>query len=293
MILLTGATGTVGRPLLARLLGAGFEVRCFVREPRRLGPNRVQVQIAIGDLARYDRLDRAMRGVETVIHLGATTRDQARGTIEEINGVATLRLLSAARRAGVQRFVQITAPGASVVSPSRLICTQALVARAVRQSGLESVAFEAGIIYAPEDPWMRRLRELIRLPVMPVIGDGSAQFQPIWADDAADAVTAVLLREITTPDAPIALAGPQVLSHDQILRIAMRHFGRQRPLLHLPKSPARRVLRRQERRFGQAAPVTWDQVALLQESALSSVGDQDLEALGVSPLPIADVLPPN
>lgn len=288
---MTGATGTLGKPLLQRLLGAGEQVRCFVREPRRLGPNRVQVHIALGDLGERGGLDRAMRGVDTVIHLACTTRDQGRGTIEELNGVATLRLISAAKRAGVRRFVYVSSFGASQISPSRFIRTQALAADAVKNSGLEAVIFEAGIIYAPDDPWITLMRELARLPVMPVIGNGKSAFQPIWADDAADAVTATLLKGIATPGAPIALAGPDVFTQDQILRIVMRHFGAQKPLLHIPRGFARKVLDWQEQRAGQAALATWDQVALLQESILSPRGTGDLKVLGVDPLPMPDVLP--
>lgn len=288
---MTGATGTLGKPLLQRLLGSGEQVRCFVREPRRLGPSRVQVQIALGDLRERGGLDRAMRGVDTVIHLAATTRDQGRATIEELNGVATLRLLSAAKRAGVRRFVYVSSFGASQISPSRFIRTQALAAEAVKHSGLEAVIFEAGIIYAPDDPWITLMRELAKLPVMPVIGNGKAAFQPIWAEDAADAITATLLKEIATPGAPIALAGPDAFTQDQILQIVMRHFGAQKPLLHIPKGFARNVLDWQERRAGQAALATWDQVALLQESILSQRGTGDLKVLGVDPLPMPDVLP--
>ncbi|MGK2879174.1 MAG: NAD(P)H-binding protein [Solirubrobacterales bacterium] len=288
---MTGATGTLGKPLLQRLLGAGEQVRCFVREPRRLGPNRVQVQIALGNLADTDGLDRALRGVDTVIHLAATTRDQPRGTIEELNGVATLRLLNAAKRAGTRRFVYVSSFSASQSSGSRFVRMQALAAEAVKGAELESVIFEAGIIYAPDDPWIKLMSELARLPVMPVIGSGKAAFQPIWSEDAADAVTATLLRDIATPGAPIALAGPDTLNQDQILKIVMRHFGAQKPLLHLPTGVSRRMLDRQERRFGQAALATWDQVALLQDSILSHRGTGDLSALGVDPLPMPDVLP--
>ncbi len=288
---MTGATGTVGRPLLTRLLGAGEEVRCLVREPRRLGPNRVQVQISIGDLSAPQGFDRAMRGVDTLIHLATTTRDQSRGTIEEIGGVATLRLISAARRAGVRRIVHISSFGASSISPSRFIRTQGLAAEAVRNSGLEAVQFEAGIIYAPDDPWIRLLHELSHLPLMPVIGNGKAAFQPIWAEDAADAITAVLLKGIATPGAPIALAGPETLTQDQIVRLVTRHFGTNKPLLHIPRGFAKRVLDWQERRAGAAALATWDQVALLQHSVLSPRGTGDLEAVGVSPLPMVDVMP--
>lgn len=291
MILMTGATGTLGKPLLQRLLGAGEQVRCLVREPRRLGPSRVQVQISIGDLSDGKGFDRAMRGIDTVIHLAATTRDQGRGTIEELNGLATVRLITAARRAGVRRIVFVSSFGASTSSTSRFIRTQALAAEAVKQSGLEAVIFEAGIIYAPDDPWVKLMSELAKLPAMPVIGSGKASFQPIWAEDAADAITATLLKDIATPGAPIALAGPDALSQDQILKIVMRHFGAQKPLIHLPTGFSRKVLDWGERHMGQTALATWDQVALLQESILSPRGTGDLGVLGVDPLAMVDVLP--
>ena len=51
MLLLTGATGLVGSAVLRRLTARGDPVRCLVRDPRRLGAERVRVQLAIGDLS--------------------------------------------------------------------------------------------------------------------------------------------------------------------------------------------------------------------------------------------------
>ncbi|MGH2958942.1 MAG: hypothetical protein ACRDKE_05010, partial [Solirubrobacterales bacterium] len=71
----------------------------------------------------------------------------------------------------------------------------------------------------------------------------------------------------------------------------MRHFGAQKPLIHLPTGISRKALNWQEKRFRQAALATWDQVVLLQDSILSPRGTGDLSALGVDPLPMPDVLP--
>src|SRR5205807_7215094 len=113
MILLTGATGNVGSALLRHLTASGERVRCLVRDPRRLGPERVRVQIALGDLADPASFRNALRGVETVVHLAAAIRDQPRASVEELNAVGTLRLLQAAERTGVRRFVFFSALGAS------------------------------------------------------------------------------------------------------------------------------------------------------------------------------------
>src|SRR5436305_3264295 len=105
MLLLTGATGLVGSALLRRLVAGGTAVRCLVRDPRRLGAERVRVQIALGDLADPPSFRNALRGVDEVVHLAATIRDQPRGSIEELNGIATWRMVEAAERSGVERFV--------------------------------------------------------------------------------------------------------------------------------------------------------------------------------------------
>src|SRR5665811_2422633 len=75
VLLLTGATGAIGSRLLPLLLEGEEPVRCLVREPRRLGEHRVDVQITMGDLSEMAdpyRLRQSMRGVDTVIHLAAT-----------------------------------------------------------------------------------------------------------------------------------------------------------------------------------------------------------------------------
>src|SRR5437763_14130871 len=131
MILVTGATGNVGSALLRRLIAGGARVRCLVRDPRRLGPERVRVQISLGDLADASSFRNALRGVDTVVHLAAAIRDQPRASIEELNGVATLRLIRAAKAANVERFLFFSAMGATENSRSRFFRAKALAEKAV------------------------------------------------------------------------------------------------------------------------------------------------------------------
>src|SRR5437764_8831111 len=180
MLLLTGATGTVGRPLLRRRVAAGVPVRCMVRDPRRLGSERVRVQIALGDLADPFSFRYALRGVDTVVHLAAAIRDQPAGSIEELAGIATWRLVHAAERAGVERFVFFSALGASTRNPARLLRAKALAERAVVSSAVSHTIFAPSMAYAPGDPFLRLLERLSLLPAMPLSGGGRAAFQPIW-----------------------------------------------------------------------------------------------------------------
>src|SRR6266516_3661039 len=132
MLLLTGATGQIGSALLPRLVAAGTPVRCLVRDPRRLGADRVRVQIALGDLADPPSFRNAMRGVTTVVHLAASIRDQPGGSIEELNGIATWRMVEAAERSGVERFVFFSVLDASAHNRTRFLRAKALAEEAVR-----------------------------------------------------------------------------------------------------------------------------------------------------------------
>src|SRR5437588_2258262 len=200
MLLLTGATGTIGMALLRRLTNQGTPVRCLVRDPRRLGAERVRVQIALGDLSDHLSFRHALRGVDTVVHLASVIRDQPTGSIEELAGVATWRLVQAAERAGVQRFVFFSVLGASTRSRSRLLRAKAVAERAIVESSLAHTVFAPSIVYSPSDPYLTLLQRMSLLPAMPIPGAGSAAFEPIWAEDVAECVINAL------PGGPMAAA---------------------------------------------------------------------------------------
>ena len=224
MLLLTGATGLVGSALLHRLTAAGQPVRCLVRDPRRLGPDRVRVQIALGDLADPPSFRNALRGVSTVVHLAAVIRDQRGGSIEELNGIATWRMVQAAERAGVEHFVFFSSLGASSHDRTRALRAKALAERAVAASDVRHTVFAPSLVYAPGDRLLTLLERMAMvLPVMPISGRGTALYQPIWADDVADCVMRHLAHArgaagSANGHARFELAGPQTLSHREIAK---------------------------------------------------------------------------
>jgi uncharacterized protein YbjT (DUF2867 family) len=293
MLLLTGATGLVGSALLRRLVAEGAQVRCLVRDPRRLGAQRVRVQIALGDLTDPQSFRNAMRGVDTVVHLAASIRDQPRGSIEELNGIATWRMVQAAQRQDVERFVFFSVLGASTHHRARFFRAKALAEQAVREADLQSTVFASSIVYAPGDPWLTLLERMALLPLMPVSGRGRAKYQPIWAEDVADCVIAALhTPENRAPDTTerFELAGPQTLSHNEIVRLVLRSQDRGRPLLHVPTPIVSRALRLLEATIGQKAFATWDEAELMEVPMLSQRGAADVEGLGVMPQAMGAVL---
>jgi len=293
VLLLTGATGTVGLPLLRRLTASGTPVRCLVRDPRRLGSERVRVQIALGDLSDHLSFRHALRGVDTVVHLASVIRDQPGGSIEELAGVATWRLVRAAENAGVQRFVFFSALGASTRSRSRLMRAKAIAERALMESSLHYTVFAPSIVYSPSDPYLTLLQRMSLLPLMPIPGDGHAAFQPMWAEDVAQCVLAALpggALQGESDGARYELAGPETLTHEDIVEIALRSFHRRRKLIKIPISVVKRTLNAAELLMGPAAFATWDEAELLEIPMTSRHGTADAERLGVLPKSMRAVL---
>ena len=272
-------------------LRAGKTFVALAREPRRLGPLRVDVQIALGDLGELsapDLLRHALRGVDTVIHLAATICDQPPHRIEELNGLASVRLLQAAEHGGVQRFVFFSALNAGAAQRTRFFRAKWLAERAVCSSPLQTTIFAPSIVYDHSDPWITLLRRFSFLPVLPVSGFGQARFQPIWAKDAAQCV----INAIDQPrsQSRYELVGPETLTYDQMSDLVSRIAGRPRPLIHIPLPLIRSGLIAMRSVFGEQTFATWEEAELMEVSMLSRRGSADAMALGVSPRGMEEVL---
>jgi NADH dehydrogenase len=198
-------------------------------------------------------------------------------------------MVQAAERAGVERFLFFSALEASPWSPARFFRAKALAEEAVRASGVPHTIFAPSLVYSPGDPFLTLLERLaLLLPAMPVSGSGRALYQPIWADDVADCVVAAL--DGRDGRERYELAGPDTLSYEVIVRLALRSFGRRRAVVHVPLPVTRRVLALARLIAGNAVFATWDEVELMEVPMTSRSGTADAERLGVHPQPMRAVL---
>ena len=120
---------------------------------------------------------------------------------------------------------------------------------------------------------------------MPIPGCGRATFQPIWAEDVADCVIAALPggpREHEADGARYELAGPETLTHREIVEIALRSFRRRRPIVGVPTADRPPDPAAGELLMGPTAFATWDEAELLEIPMTSRHGTADAERLGVT-----------
>jgi len=200
-------------------------------------------------------------------------------------------MVEAAERAGVGHFVFFSALGASTHHRTRFGRAKALAEEVVGRSPLRTTIFAPSMVYTPGDPFLRLLEAASLAPLVPMSGRGRAVYQPLWADDAAACVVAALERD--PGEERYELAGPETLSHEAVVRLALCSFGRPRPVVKVPTPVVSRALRLVEAAMKSKAPAVWDEAELLEVSSTTPRGSTDVEALGVRPRAMAEVLGPR
>ena len=222
-VFLTGGSGFVGKGIRDRLRKAGDTCVCLVRpgSERKLASEtsfQEGLEITSGDLFDPDSLVRGMQGCDAVIHLVGIIREQpSRGvTFSRIHVDGTKRALEAAKQAGIKRFVHMSALGARENATSAYHRTKYEAEQLVQTSGIPYVIFRPSVIFGPGDEFVNMLADLVRLPLTPVIGDGSFLLQPVARETVADVFVQSLTHDAATNQI-FEAGGPEPISYGRIL----------------------------------------------------------------------------
>ncbi|MEO6716895.1 MAG: complex I NDUFA9 subunit family protein [Novosphingobium sp.] len=285
LIVLLGGSGFFGRHVAQELLTAGARLRIVSRHPERafairpLG-NLGQVQFLRGDVTRPESLAPALSGAAGVVNLvGAFA-----GDLDSLQGEGAGRVAAAARAAGASAFVQVSAIGADAASPIPYARTKGEGEAAVLAAFPSATILRPSLLFAPDDNFVNMFAGLIaKLPTLPVFGP-TAKLQPVFVDDAAEAVAAALVDPAAHGGKIYELAGPEVLSMLELHQRIAAAQGRERLFVELPDfiSGAFATLTG----WLPGAPITSDQWALLKAGNVASGKLPGLAELGVVAHPL-------
>ncbi len=235
MILVTGATNFVGREVVRQLVAQGHEVCCLVETSQfqqRL-PTEVTFSVVSASLSDGAGLDQAMCGIRAIIHLTREEeRPQERTLRDHVEG--TRNLVTAAREAGIPRFVYLSRLGATPASAYPLFRVKGESEAIVAESGLEHTTLRSAVIYGPEDTLTTRLVMLAKMSplVLPIPNVGMVRFQPVWIEDLASCIVATIGRDDLI-GRMIRLGGPEHFTLEQMIRRVLEGAGMRRRLLHV------------------------------------------------------------
>lgn len=233
MILVTGASGFVGRHVTRDLVASGQRVRAMVRDARGASVlEDVGCELVRGDVTDPASLLAAARGVRTIVHLVAIV-EGAPASFERVMAAGTGNLVEAARETGVRRIVLMSALGTGPGATVPYFRAKWAAEQAVASSGVEHVVLRPSFVFGTDGGALPRFLRVARLfPLTPVIGPGTQRVQPIWIDDLVRAVRFALDAELQ--ERPVELGGPETVTWSALWRRIKAALGTRRPALHIP-----------------------------------------------------------
>lgn len=226
-VFITGGSGFVGREIIQQLLVNHHMVRVLVRKADILG-DFGEIETVVGDTTHPESLRDQITGCDAVIHLVGIIREfPARGiTFNQLHIESTNNVLRAASEQGVKRYLQMSANGSREDGMTGYHRTKWEAEKSVRQSDLDWTIFRPSLIFGKDDQFVNMLAQLIKkLPLVPVMGDGQYQLQPVSVVDIAKSFAAALNKPETIGKT-YPCCGPQPFSYDQVLDLIAQALGK-------------------------------------------------------------------
>ena len=282
-ILVTGGSGVIGEGLIPELLSRGHRVRLLSRHAAEDVRQWPDVEPFEGNVADEPSVRGAADGCDAVLHIAGIVAEQPPdATFASINVGGTRNMVAEAQRANARRFVFISSLGAERGS-SDYHRSKLEAEMLVRQSPLAWTIVRPGNVYGPGDEVISLILKMVRaLPAVPVIDAGNQEFQPLWHEDLAGALRAIVERKDLSGQT-LLIAGPELTTMDDLLRRFAEITGRA-PLKVPVPMPLAKVTTRLASMIGNV-PIDETKLKMLEEENVVRGGNV-LRDLGVEPTPL-------
>ena len=235
IILVTGATGFVGRHLVQALRAKGYQIRALVRDSAKADALRaLGCEIASGDVTDISSLEKSMQGVDVVYHLVGIRREIGRQSFESVNTHGTKNVVDAMIKANLRRLIFVSIVKADPTSHSRYLRSKWFAEEAIRESSLSSTIFRSAVIYGEGGEGFTTLVNMVRnAPIVPVVGNGLYKMQPLFVGDLVECLVRALDNEETSKRL-YEIGGPETMTFNEVLRAIGETYGKRTRLLHQP-----------------------------------------------------------
>ncbi|HEY8102239.1 MAG TPA: NAD(P)H-binding protein [Burkholderiaceae bacterium] len=232
VLLLTGASGFLGRHLLEVLSAAGHQVICAVRNTSSKNVQDPRLRHIAVDFTRdFDEtmwLPR-LQGIDGVINAVGIIRETPFQTFDAIHVKTPRALFSACVHAGVKLVIQISALGADAGAQSRYHRSKKEADDFLVSLNLPSVIVQPSLIYGDDGTSAKLFTTLASLPVIPLPGAGKQMIQPVHIEDVSAVIVALLDKKLSS-GTRLPVVGPQPLSYRNFLSILRTSMGLKHPL---------------------------------------------------------------
>ncbi len=286
-IFITGGAGFVGKNIIEAL--GDRPIRVLVRDARHAsGIAGANVEIVEGDVTRPESLRGVMDGAEAIIHLVGIISEEGGATFDRVIRQGTANVVAEAKRAGLHRFLHMSALGTRNDPRFGYFEAKWQAEQAVEQSGIPWTIFRPSVIFGPGDEFITTLAGLVRAaPIIPVIGSGRSEFQPVSVREVASS----FVRALDHPDTAghiYDLGGGKTYTYEEMLDVIAHQLRVSKPKIHVSTS-LMKIIVKLSKPLPKALrpPVTDEQLKMLAIDN-SSKFSATAELIGREPLRLED-----
>jgi uncharacterized protein YbjT (DUF2867 family) len=283
-----GGTGFLGRRVVRHLRDKGFSVRIASRHPSASRDDDPHVKFIGADIRERRSVETAVAGAFGVVNAVSLYVERGTDTYLALHVAAAEQVAEQAKKAGVERLIQISGIGADATSSSPYIRARGQGEQAVRQAFARAVIVRSAVMFGPDDAFLNTLVQLLRrLPVYPMFGHGQTRLQPANVEDVGEAV-ARLLQRTGRQASTVECGGPRVYAYEELLRTIARAANVNRVLVPVPFAAWHALAWVAEMLPG--APITRNQVELMAIDTVASADVPGFADLGISPGAMEQIL---
>jgi uncharacterized protein YbjT (DUF2867 family) len=288
-VLVLGGTGFIGQQVCAKLAAGGYAITVATRSPAQAKAVQVLPRLTVLPCNVHDaaQLARAMAGHDTLINLIAVLHGDAQ-RFERVHVTLPRNIAAACAGAGVQRVLHVSALGAALDAPSEYLQSKARGEAAWQGCTAQVTMLRPSIVFGEQDKLLNVFAKLQKFaPLMPLAG-ADCRFQPVWVQDVAQAIVSILM--LPQPKAVYEAFGKDILTLRELVNLAGRFAGVQRPVLPLPGFAAQMQAWVMEHLPGEPL-MSRDNLKSLLVDNVASGKHPGLDALGIHPASIYAIAP--
>ncbi len=269
-LFITGASGFIGQQLLARLTPQRYDRIYGLTRSESTNPGPVHQKNFSwlkGSLFDSERYANCLDSSVVVVHLAGVTGKAPAEQYFSVNCDGTRHLLARCRERQVKNFLSVSSIAANYRDKSQYYYAQSKLQgeEIVKKSGLNYAIVRPTIVLGKESSGWKALSRLARLRWLPVLGDGTAQIQPIDVDDLVDAMISII-EEREFHDESFELGGPETLSIEEFLKRVHRLYDGDEPrVIHLSYKALRWLVGGADRYLPQLMPLNAGQLSVFVE----------------------------
>lgn len=288
-----GGSGFLGSYAATALAEAGYRVQIVSRNPEKAAWVKTaaqpgQIVVRQGNVRDMASIEACVKGSDLVVNAVGILAESGRQGFQAIHAQAAERIAQAAASAGVRQLVHVSALGVDKAKNSRYARSKLNGEKAVQAAFPAAVILRPSVLFGAEDNFFNLFAKLATVsPALPLIGGGRTRFQPVYVGDVAKAV--VVAAHGGARGRIFELGGPKTYSMREIYTFILNTIGKKRLLVSVPFPFA--MLGAAFVQWVPGAPLTVDQVKLLQHDNVVEPGQPSLRDLGITARSVESIVP--